>query len=362
MAQADRLVTPLAASHPVIHDLGTLGEIAERTGGRVVGDVNIRIGGIASIDDADGTSLTFATDERYLRAALASKAAAVLAAAAAADLGATYEKPLVVVQSPRLALSSLLAALQTPRLKGPHIDPTALIDPTATVGDDAYIGEGALIGAGAVIGARSVLAAGAIVMRNARLGDDCFIDARAYIGEGSVLGNRVVVKPQAVIGSEGFGWAFMDGALRKIPQIGIVELGDDVEIGANSCVDRAQTGVTSVGAGTKIDNLVQIGHNSRIGKHCAVAALTGMAGTTIIGYYVQIGGQVGIAGHLTIGSRVRIAARTEVWGNVRDDMIVSGSPARPHRENLKVQAQVRRLSKLYERVEELEKLTRQSGS
>ena len=339
----------------VIRDLGTLGEIAARTGGRVVGDVNVRVASIASIDDADATTLTFATDERYLRAALASRAAAVLAATAAADPNATYEKPLVVVDSPRLALSSLLATFEAPTAKGPYIDATARIDPTARLGFDVYVGEGAIVGAGAVIGARTVLAAGAVVTAGARLGEDCFIDVRAYVGEGSVLGNRVILKPQAVIGSEGFGWAFMEGALRKIPQIGIVELGDDVQIGANSCVDRAQTGFTSIGAGTKIDNLVQVGHNSRIGKHCAIAALCGMAGSTIIGDYVQIGGQVGIAGHLKIGSRVRIAARSEVWGDIDDDLIVSGAPARAHRETLKIQAYSRRLPKLFERVEALEK-------
>jgi UDP-3-O-[3-hydroxymyristoyl] glucosamine N-acyltransferase len=339
----------------VVRDLGTLREIAERTGGRVVGDFNIRVAGIASIDDADGTTLTFATDKHYLRAALASKAAAVLTASDAADPSEIYGKPLVIVDSPRLALASLLDDFQTPRVKGPYIDPTAFVDRTATLGADVYVGHGAMVGAGAAIGARTVLAPGALVMAKVRLGEDCFIDARAYVGERCVLGNRVILKPQAVIGGEGFGWAFIEGALRKIPQVGIVELGDDVEVGTNSCVDRAQTGVTSIGTGTKIDNLVQVGHNSRIGNHCAIASQTGMAGSTIIGDYVQIGGQVGIAGHLTIGSRVRIAARSEVWGNIADDMVVSGAPAREHRETLKAQAYLRQLPKLYKRIEAFEK-------
>jgi UDP-3-O-[3-hydroxymyristoyl] glucosamine N-acyltransferase len=339
----------------VIHDLGTLREIAERTGGRVIGDINVRVTGIASIDDADATTLTFATDKHYLRAALASKAAAVLAASDAADPDEIYAKPLVIVDSPRLALSALLDDFQAPRVKGPYVDPTALVDRTATLGADVYVGPGAIVGPGAAIGARTVLAAGALVMAKARLGEDCFIDARAYVGERCTLGDRVILKPQAVIGSDGFGWAFIDGALRKIPQVGIVELGDDVEVGANSCIDRAQTGVTSIGTGTKIDNLVQIGHNSRIGKHCAIAAQTGMAGSTTIGDYVQIGGQVGIAGHLTVGSRVRIAARSEVWGNIADDMVVSGSPAREHRETLKAQAYLRQLPKLYKRIGAFEK-------
>jgi UDP-3-O-[3-hydroxymyristoyl] glucosamine N-acyltransferase len=159
----------------------------------------------------------------------------------------------------------------------------------------------------------------------------------------------------AIVGSDGFGWAFLDGALQKIPQIGIVELGDDVDIGANTCIDRAQTGVTSIGNGTKIDNLCQIGHNCRIGQHTAIAAQTGLAGTTIIGDYVQIGGQSGLGGHLTVGSRAKIAGGSEVWGDVDAGATVSGSPARPHRENLRVQASVRRLPKLTERVEALER-------
>jgi UDP-3-O-[3-hydroxymyristoyl] glucosamine N-acyltransferase len=170
-----------------------------------------------------------------------------------------------------------------------------------------------------------------------------------------VLGDRVILQAQAIVGSDGFGWAFLDGALNKIPQIGIVELGDDVEIGANTCIDRAQTGVTSVGTGTKIDNLCQIGHNCRIGKHTAIAAQCGLAGTTTIGDYVQVGGQSGFGGHLTVGSRAKIAGGAEVWGDVEAGATVSGVPARNHRENIRTQAYLRRLPKLYERIEALEK-------
>jgi UDP-3-O-[3-hydroxymyristoyl] glucosamine N-acyltransferase len=336
-------------------DLGTLGDIALQTGGRVIGDASVRIASIGSIEDADAATLTFATTERYLRTALTSRAGAILAATAAIDPNATYAKPIVVVPSPRIALASLLAIFETPRAKGPFIDPSATIHPSATIGRDVYIGRDVVVSAGAVIGARSVLDTGAVIMGSAIIGDDCVIAVRAYVGERSVLGDRVVLKPQAVIGSEGFGWAFLEGALRRIPQVGIVELGDDVEIGANSCVDRAQTGVTSIGDGTKIDNLVQIGHNCRIGKHCAIAAMCGLAGTTIIGDHVQIGGQVGIAGHLTVGSRVRIGARSAVWGNIPDDMVVSGTPARPHPEAVKARGLVGQLPALYARVRALEK-------
>jgi len=339
----------------VTADLGTLAEIAQRTGGRVIGDAGVRVTRIAAVDDVDATALTFATDERFFRAALASRAAAILADATLVDPAATYAKPIVAVTSPRLALAALLAVLEAPRPRGPYLHPSASVDPSAIVGADVYIGPLVSVGAAAAIGAGTVLHAGVVIGAAARIGAACLLHPRAYVADRCVIGARVVLGPGAVVGSDGFGWAFLDGALQKIPQIGIVELGDDVDIGANTCIDRAQTGVTSIGAGTKIDNLCQIGHNCRIGRHSAIAALTGLAGTTIVGDYVQVGGQSGFAGHLTIGAQAKIAAGSEVWGDVAAGATVGGSPARPHRENLRVQASVRRLPKLYARVEALER-------
>jgi UDP-3-O-[3-hydroxymyristoyl] glucosamine N-acyltransferase len=339
----------------VTGDLGTLAAIAERTGGRVIGDGGVRIGRIAAIDDVDATALTFATDERFLRAALESRAAAILADAALVDPAVTYAKPIVAVASPRIALATLLSALEAPRPRGPFRHPSAVVDGSALIGSGAYIGALVTIGERASIGADTVLSAGVVVGADARIGAACMLHPRAYVADRCVVGDRVVLQAQAVIGSDGFGWAFLEGTLQKIPQVGIVELGNDVEIGANTCIDRAQTGVTSIGEGTKIDNLCQIGHNCRIGRHSAIAALTGLAGTTVIGDYVQVGGQSGFSGHLTVGSRARIAGGAAVWGDVDAGATVSGTPARAHRENLRVQASLRRLPKLYERVEALEK-------
>ena len=336
-------------------DLGTLGAIAERIGGRVIGDAGVRVGRIAAIDDVDATALTFATDERFLRAALESRAAAVLADEKLVDAGMAYAKPIVAVASPRLALAALLTQLEAPRPRGPFVHPSAVVDPRASIGADVYIGPLAAIAADASIGARTVIGAGVVVGARASMGADCLLHPRAYVADGCRLGDRVVLQAQAIVGSDGFGWAFLDGALQKIPQIGIVEIGDDVEIGSNTCIDRAQTGVTSIGSGTKIDNLCQIGHNCRIGRHSAIAAQVGLAGTTIVGDYVQIGGQAGLGGHLSIGSRARIAGGAEVWGDVPEGATVSGSPARDHRANLRVQASVRRLPKLYDRVDALER-------
>ncbi len=337
------------------HDFGTLAAIAAQVDGRVVGDPSVRITRIAAIDDVDATTLTFATDERYLRAALDSRAAAVLVANELVAAGVVPAKPLVVVASPRLALSALLAALEPPRPRGPFVHPTAVIDPSATLGADVYVGPYVVIEAGATIGARSVLGAGVVIGAHASVGADAHFHPRAYLAGRCIAGDRVVLHPGAVVGSDGFGWAFLDGALRKIPQVGIVELADDVEIGANACVDRAQTGVTAIGRGAKIDNLVQIGHNSRVGAHTAIAAQTGLAGTTTIGDYTQVGGQAGFGGHVQVGSRVRVAGGSHVWGDIPDGATVSGEPARNHRDNLRLQAYIRRLPKLFDRVDTLER-------
>jgi UDP-3-O-[3-hydroxymyristoyl] glucosamine N-acyltransferase len=335
--------------------LGTLGELARRTGGRVVGDPAVAIDRIAAVDEAGPDALTFAVDERYLRTALDSKAAAVLTDETLVAPDQTYRKPILAVPSARVALAALLAALEPPRPRGPFVHPTAAVDPSAVLGDEVWIGPHASVGARSRIGDRSVLAAGAVVGADAAAGADCLFHPRAYLADRCTAGDRVVLQPGAVVGSDGFGWAFLDGRLVKIPQVGIVALGDDVEIGANTCVDRAQTGVTSIGTGTKIDNLCQIGHNARIGRHSAIAAFAGLAGTTTIGDYARIAGSALFAGHITVGDRVTIGGGSHVWGDVPDGAFVTGQPAQNHRDHVRLQAYLRRLPKLYARVDALEK-------
>ncbi len=333
--------------------LGTLESLAQRIGGRVIGSASVVVERLAAVDDIDDMALTFATDERYLRQALASRAAAILTQETLVQAGVVYTKPLLVVPSVRSALADLLALLEVPRL-APGIHPTASVDTTAELGPDVALGAHVSVGPRSRIGARTVLGAGTVIGADVHLGDDCLLHPRAIVLDRCRVGHRVVLQSGATIGSDGFGWAFVEGALRKIPQVGFVELGDDVEIGANTCIDRAQTGVTSVGEGTKIDNLCQIGHNCRIGKHCAVAAQTGMAGTTIVGDYVQVGGQSAFKGHITVGSRVVIAGASHIWGDVPDGVMVSGRPARNHRDELRGQALLRKLPKLFARVDALE--------
>ncbi|MDE2482286.1 MAG: UDP-3-O-(3-hydroxymyristoyl)glucosamine N-acyltransferase [bacterium] len=334
--------------------LGTLGELHARVGGRLVGDGTVKIERVSAIDDASAEALTFATDDRYLAAALAGNAGAVLVDASVAIPDAPA-KPLLVVENARAVLATLLASLKPPRPRGPFRHPSAVIEDGAQVADDVYLGAQAYVAAGAVVGRGCTLGVGAYVGAHATIGDESWLHPRATVHERCEVGKRVVLHTGAVIGSEGFGWAFIDGRLERIPQVGNVVLGDDVEIGANTCVDRAQTGSTTIGEGTKLDNLVQIGHNCRIGKHCAIAAQTGLAGSTSIGDYVKIAGQVGTRGHMHIGSRSTVAGQSGVWGDVADGAMVSGNPARDHRETLRTEVMLRKLPKVIARVDALER-------
>ncbi len=334
--------------------LGTLAEIHARVGGRLVGDGSVRVERVSAVDEASPDALTFATDEHYLTAALASNAGAVLVDAAVPVPDAPA-KPLLVVENARAVLATLLAALKPPRPRGPYRHPSAIVEDGASVADDAYLAAHSYVAAGAVVARGCTLGVGAYVGAGASIGEESWLHPHAVVHERCVVGARVVLHSGAVIGSEGFGWAFIDGRLERIPQVGNVVLGDDVEIGANSCIDRAQTGSTTIGQGTKIDNLVQIGHNCRIGKHCAIAAQTGMAGSTSVGDYVKIAGQVGTRGHMHIGSRATVAGQAGVWGDVPDGAMVSGNPARDHRETLRTEVMLRKLPKVIARVDALER-------
>jgi UDP-3-O-[3-hydroxymyristoyl] glucosamine N-acyltransferase len=333
--------------------LETLQELAARIGGRVDGDDSVEISGFTTVDDARPGALTFATTDAYFSAALAGPAAAILvdAAVARADAG----KPLIVVENVRLALSRALVLLAPEAPRGPFRHPSAVIESDAGIAADVYVGAGAYVGNAVTIGAGSFVGGGAYIGDRVTIGAAARIHPHATLLSGCAVGDRVVLHSGSVVGSDGFGWAFVDGRAERIPQIGNVVLEDDVEIGANSCIDRAQIGSTRIGAGTKIDNLVQVGHNCRIGKHCVIAALSGLAGSTVIGDYVKVAGQVGFRGHITVGSGVTIAGQSGVWGNVEDGATISGNPAKDHHEELRRQVMIRKLPKLFDRVEALER-------
>jgi UDP-3-O-[3-hydroxymyristoyl] glucosamine N-acyltransferase len=334
--------------------LGSVAELAERIGGRVVGNGDVPIARIAAVDEATAETLTFAVEDRYVAAAFDSAAAAVLVDESL-SLPQGAKKPIILVKNARAALAALLGLVRAPRPRGPFRHASAIVAVDADVSADAYVGAHVCIGAGARIEPGCTIEAGAYVGSGAIVGEGSWLQPRSCLMDDCIVGKRAVLHAGCIVGSEGFGWAFVEERLERIPQAGNVVIGDDVEIGANTCVDRAQTGSTTIGDGTKIDNLVQIGHNCRIGKHCVFAALSGLAGSTVIGDYVKVGGQVGFKGHITVGSHVTIAGQTGVWGDVADGVTLSGMPGREHRERLKTEVMLRKLPNLLARVEALER-------
>ncbi|TAM77675.1 UDP-3-O-(3-hydroxymyristoyl)glucosamine N-acyltransferase [bacterium] len=334
--------------------IGTLAMLAEVLGARLAGDPGFAIERVDAVEEACPSSLTFAVDERYLKAAMESKAGAVLTCVE----GAAQQYPgrnLLIVADARGALARILGRLEPPRPAGPFVHPSAVVDPSAHLGERVWIGPTCVVGAGAQIGDESVLLAGAQVGARAHVGRRCLLHPRALLLDGCVAGDEVVLQAAAVVGSDGFGYAFVDGRYVKIPQVGNVVLGDRVEIGANACIDRAQTGSTVIGEGTKIDNLVQVAHNCELGRHVGIAAQTGLAGTTIVGDYVRMGGQVGTKGHVRIGDRVALVGKSGVWKDITAPGIYGGSPAVEQRAELQRQVLLRQLPKLLDRVRTLER-------
>ncbi|MGH7699358.1 MAG: UDP-3-O-(3-hydroxymyristoyl)glucosamine N-acyltransferase [Gemmatimonadales bacterium] len=333
-------------------------ELAALTGGRVVGSDEAAVTGVAPLERAGPDDLSFLAAARYLPYFQRTRASVVLVSPEfeTAEGGATAR---VVVEDPQAALLAVVPLLYPQRVWVAGVHPTATIgrgarweEPVA-IGPHAAIGEAVRIGKNARIGAGCVLEDGVV------LGDDVRLYPRVVCYAGAVIGHRVILHAGVVIGSDGFGYLTPRGARehRKIPHVGRAMIGDDVEIGANSTVDRGSVDDTVIGPGTKIDNLVQVGHNVHIGARCLIMAQVGIAGSTRIGDDVIVAGQAGIIDHLTIGPGARIGAQAGVIGDVPGGRTVSGYPARDHREVLRGQAALYRLARL---VPQLEALVRRS--
>jgi UDP-3-O-[3-hydroxymyristoyl] glucosamine N-acyltransferase len=336
----------------------TAAEVAAHVEGVLEGAPDTPVRAVAGIEEAGPGDLTFLAHPRYRSALDGTKASVILA-----PPGVPCPRGLVVVRvkDPYRALQRVLEWFDPgPPRVAPGVHPTAVVDPAAHLETGAAVGPHAVVEAGARLGARTVVGAGCYVGEEALLGEDCYLYPHAYVGRRCVLGARVVLQPAAVVGSDGFGYAFVDGSYRRIPQIGIVVIGDDVEIGANACIDRATLGATSIERGTKIDNLVQVAHNVAIAENSALAAQSGVAGSTRIGKWVRLGGQAGIVGHARIGDGAQIGAQAGVIGDVPPGVTVSGYPARPHQEAMRAEAALRRLPDLARRVRALE--ARRDGS
>lgn len=334
----------------------TLENLAEQVGGRIAGDGSRLIRGIATAAEAESDHLTFFTHPRYRESVRASRAAAVLC-----EKEENFGKPLLVCSNAYAALGRLLEIFYPQRKPDPGVHPSAVVDPEAKVDAAAVVLENAVIRRGARVGARTVIGAGAVVDEEACIGSDCVLGTNSVVGARCRLGDRVILQPGAVVGAEGFGFAWDGERYRKVPQVGIAVLEDDVELGANSCVDRALLGETRIGAGTKIDNLVQIGHNVVIGRHGVLAGQAGVSGSTHIGDFVRIGGQVGLAGHLKVGHRVSLAAQTGVMEDLPDGGTFFGSPSMPMQEAMKAAALYRKLPEIWKRLLRLEKHKSNTG-
>jgi UDP-3-O-[3-hydroxymyristoyl] glucosamine N-acyltransferase len=319
-----------------------LADIAAAAGAHFEGDGERRFTGVAPLQLAGPEDVSFLDNRRYAPLLAETKAGAVvLLKAFAADVPAGSTA--LVSSHPYLGFARVAALLHPPVQPVPGFDPSAVVAPDALIGEGTEIGPCVVIGAGARIGARCILQPHVTVGPGVEIGDDCRLYANSSVSH-AILGRGVVLHPGARIGQEGFGFApTPDGWFETMPQLGRVLLGDFVEVGANSCVDRGSQGDTILGPGTRLDNLVQIGHNVQTGRGCVIVGQAGIAGSTTLGDFVTIAAQAGIAGHLTIGSQARVGGQSGVMNDVPPKVDVIGSPSMPVREFWRAMARWRKL-------------------
>jgi UDP-3-O-[3-hydroxymyristoyl] glucosamine N-acyltransferase len=326
--------------------------VAELVGGRLLGDGAVVVRHVRSLDSADSESLSLAVSSRYADELRASRAGVVLVPEALAEMEAG-PRTRVVVREPYAALLPVLRALYPAPAPAPGIDSTARIGAGVVLGDDVSIGPFVVIGAGARVGDRCRLGERVSVGDGTTIGDDAVLEPGVVCYAGSTIGRRVVIKANAVIGGGGFGFVSDRAGHTLIPHVGGCIIGDDVQIGSNACVDRGSLADTVIGPGTKIDNLVHVAHNVRIGARCLMMAGAGVGGSTHLGDDVVIAGHAGIIDNIEIGNGARIGAKSGVFGHVPAGAAFSGHPARPHRQVLRAHGALFRLSAI---VDELERL------
>lgn len=328
----------------------TAAKLAQLVGGILTGDGNKELCSVAPLDSAEIDSISFLANARYARMLDATRAGVVLVGRGVSRQNGDY----IVTDDPYSAFVIALEYFNPVDVETPGIHPTAVVASESSIDSSACIGPNCVIESGVSIGSGTVLAANVFVGRNSRVGANCHVHPNVSIRNGCVLGDRVVIHCGTVIGSDGFGFAMEQGRFRKIPQIGNVVIENDVEIGANTTIDRATMGETRICEGTKIDNLVQIAHNVRIGRHCVIAAQAGISGSTQFGDYCRVGGQAGFIGHIKIGDGAAFGAQSGISADVSPGEILSGSPARPHSLWKRMEAALPRLPELLRRVKRIE--------
>lgn len=326
--------------------------IAGIVGGELRGAPATVVSGVGPLDRAGAQDVSFVSQSRYVQLFRDTRAGVVLVTPELADSPSSAPSR-VIVPNPHDALLALLPRFYPEPERAPTIHPTARIGRGARLGKGVSLDEHAVIGAGATIGDGVWIGANAVIGDGVRIGEKTRVFPNVTVYSGSEIGARVRIHAGAVIGSDGFGYVFRDGVHARIQHIGRCIIGDDVEIGANTTVDRGSIDDTVIGAGTKIDNLVQIGHNVRVGRLCLIIAQVGISGSTHIEDGCVLGGQAGLGGHITIGAGARIAAQAGVFGNVPAGESWSGYPARPHRESLRATSALHKLPSLLKRIEQL---------
>jgi UDP-3-O-[3-hydroxymyristoyl] glucosamine N-acyltransferase len=326
-----------------------LSEIASLVHGEIFGDPDLDISGVSGINEAQERYITFLSGKRHVKDLRHCRASCIIVQEPVPDIAITQLK----VVNPHLAYARLLEHFYVKPLKPFGVSRDAFISDNATIGEDVSIFPYSYIADGASIGNGSVIYPFVFIGENTAIGEQCIIHSHVTLREGVKVGNRVIIHAGSVIGSDGFGYVFDEGRHHKIPQVGGVMIGDDVEIGSNVSIDRATTGNTKIGGGTKIDNLVQIAHNVQIGNHAILIAQVGIAGSSEIGDYVTLAGQAGVSDHTVIESGTMIGAQSGVMGKVVKGTY-SGSPALPHRDWLKAQVVFAKLPELHKKIKELE--------
>ena len=329
-----------------------LGELATKLGAELRGDAELEITGVKGIEEAGPAEVTFVANPKYAGLARTTRAAAVLVEPEFPEIEAATLR----LKNPYLAFSRALGFFYQPPVYAPGIHPTAVIDPTAVIGEGAHIGAYVVIGPRVKLGAQATLLPHVVLYSGVEAGRNLFAHAHAVVREDCILGDNVTLENGVIIGADGFGFAKNeDGHWEKIPQSGPVRLGNRVDVQANATIDRATVGETRIGDGTKVDNLVQVGHASHVGENTLICAQTGLAGSSIIGNNVILTGQTGVAGHCTVGDGVILTAQSAVSHDVPAGKVISGAPGFDNRVWLRAVSLFQRLPELAKRLDRVEK-------
>ena len=329
----------------------TLKEIAGIVNGKLIGQDDCAIVGVGAIQDAMVGQISFLGNKKYTHYLKDTNASAIFVSEDI-NIEEYKGKNFIIVKDPQLAFSKILVLIDKQRLDKikPGVSPKATIEPTVVLGKDVTIGHNAVIEEHTIIGDSTKILPNVFVGSDVVIGKNCLIYPNVTIREKTIIGDNCIIHPGVVIGGDGFGFAATG---EKIPQIGHVEIGNNVEIGSNTTIDRAAIGKTSIGNNTKIDNLVMIAHNVQIGENSIIVSQVGIAGSTKIGNRVTLGGQVGVVGHITVGDNVMVGAKSGINGNLKGNQVVAGHPLQPYRKHLESQVLIKKLPELFSQVKKI---------